>query len=152
MTPITTKGSTSNNMKKILYPILCIMLIGCNGELTEKDMDEFDMSQYCESYFVITIPGNKTCYIFIDKKDIKSRFVIYKDYNYKDSGYGFAYNNRLDAPAALEHGLFKTADEAIERASNNLDYYMQLQNIILVDDNEWRLMDGRRAFGLCNNK
>lgn len=86
-------------------------------------------------------PGSNSIYVFISKDDINRRFVVFKDFNYLKSGYGYMYATQLDINTSLKNGVFRTAKEAIKNAEgalNTQNYYdLFLHNITLIGDGQW---------------
>ena len=102
-------------MKKIITVFILAAFVSCNP--SEKSVKEFDMAKYCMDYIILVDPGNQTLFVFIDRKDIYKRFIIWKDLNYENSGYGYSYSIAPKAKEILRNGILPTADEAIDEAN-----------------------------------
>lgn len=138
-------------MKYITFVLLIAL---CSCKQTKKSLDDFDMSTYCGEYTILKFSSNKTCYVFIKKGEDRKRFVIFKDYDYKNSGYGYLYNDYIDASVALKHGVFSSARSAIREAESKYEkdhMTFGLMNIVPNGGGEW-LNYGQRLFELCPDK
>ncbi len=126
-------------MKKPLYILILLGITSCRQD--RHSLENYDMSRYCKKYYVLVEPKNPTLYIFISKRHVDDRFIIWKDYDYKNSGYGFLYNLSLDLDGAVENGVYSNANEAIKHANDELKNTetrnFWLQNIVLLDKGEW---------------
>ena len=123
---------------KNLITIIMLSFFVSSCKQTESSLEKFDMTKYCKNYHVLVDPNNRSMYIFIDRKDRSVRFIIWKDYNYKESGFGYLYNTRLDLPEALANGVLSSASEAVSQAKKNLDpnsRNLLLANVVKIDDN-----------------
>lgn len=136
------------------YFAIILLIVFCSCKQTKKSLDDFDMSTYCGDYIILKYPANKTCYVFIKTGKDRKRFVIFKDYNYKNSGYGYLYNDYMDASVALKHGVFKSAKAAINEAERKYEkdhMTFGVMNIVPNGDGEW-LNYGDKLFELCTTK
>jgi hypothetical protein len=135
---------------KYLLFLITVTIFSCNQKPTASSLDNFDMSKFCDRYIILKNPRNAILYIMINKKDGR-RFVIYKDYNYYESGYGYVFSNILSDRDAVEHGVFQSAEEAVRKAEEKYpagSSTFDVNNIVPNGRNEW-LFYGKILYGLC---
>jgi len=110
------------------------------------------MSVFCKYYYVLKEADNESFYVFIDRKDYYGRrFVVWKTYNYRNSGYGYAYGYSKNADDAIKNGVFPSAEKALNAALDNYPedgMVMFLHNLQTLGPGEW-VTNGKILWDLC---
>lgn len=141
-------------MKKYLYIILAsiaISIVSCKP--TKESVSEFDMSEFCSNYYVLVFPKNRNFHVFINKDNPDERFIIRKNMNYQNSGYGYSYAYYPDIEEMLKNGTYDTPEEAIMLAKENRPTRMVpfwLSQISDFGRGEWMIQGGDLMRGLCD--
>ncbi|MBN9485534.1 MAG: hypothetical protein BGO70_03690 [Bacteroidetes bacterium 43-93] len=135
----------------LVYVVTIATLILSSCKQTAEKLDNYDMSEFCKKYYILKSPSNKSLYVFIKKKSLKERFLVWKDYNYKESGFGYVYGYKLDLSDAVKNGVFNSASEAIEKADEHIPTdgtILFLYNLIPLGHGQW-VTNGELLSELC---
>jgi hypothetical protein len=137
----------------VLMAFTAIFMSSCKP--SESSVRDFDMGKFCKEYYVLVFPKNPTLHVFIDKENPEQRFIIWKNLNYKETGYGYSYSYYPDLKEMLKNGNFDSPQEAIRQATAHLPTEMipfWLSQFMKLDERIWYTTGGEEMVELCGNK
>ncbi|WP_291128012.1 hypothetical protein [Flavobacterium sp. UBA7682] len=143
-------------MKRQLFALITLATIFLSScKPSEKSVREFDMGKFCNNYHVLVFPTNATLHVFINKENPEQRFIIWKNINYKETGYGYSYSYYPDLKEMLKNGNFDTPLEAINEAKEHLPtdrIPFWLSEFMRMDEKTWITTGAEQMVELCSNE
>lgn len=145
-------------MKRTLSILLSLTLsatMGCHRKPTARSLDDFDMHAFCDRYTVLNSVQASELYILRPKEGTPGTDIfLWKDYDYKGSGYGYIYSNRPLPDDALANGVSETAAEAVKKAQELLPAGQRsayLMSILPIGNGDWMTF-GNRYHDICGGQ